>query len=642
MLLSRALNRGYASARARWPMEFGLLHQDCLWVLDEVQLMDVGFATSAQLQVFRAAEADRSFRPANSWWMSATLQRDWFRASPDTEPLAAGLPETRIPGSGRTGPLWEDVSKACETVPLERRTAARRLAEIVSEKHRENGRGALGPTLVVLNTVDRAVDLAAALERDRSLRGTELRLVHSRFRPAERATWAAEFLDRAACGPGTDRIVVATQVVEGGVDISSALLVTELAPWASLVQRFGRCARWGGAGKVYVVDAAPQKDEEAAPYTKAELDAARRALAEVPDVAPLGLERFEEENPDRLPELYPFEPAHLLLRHELDELFDTTPDLTGADIDVSRFIRSGDERDVHVFWAPVEDAQPPEELRPILEALCAVPFLKARDWLCGKETQKSRRPRLLPGMRAWVWDWLDGAWRGAERRDLYFGQTVLVDAACGGYDPRRGWSEKAKEAVVPVSLPAPAAAERTDAGQDDESLSASPWQTVAVHGRETGRSLRGIAAAVAPAWSDLLDLAWRGQPEGPGPARGLSQVGGPDALRAAALREGARPQHARGPDLRRTGLARSAGTAGGAGAGPGSGAASASAPLPALAPPWPLRADRLGLPRRTRLRRARAGALVPRLRQPLRTRGLCGDHGRERDLKPEKEMLEVG
>jgi len=30
MLFSRALNRGYASPRARWPMEFGLLNQDCL------------------------------------------------------------------------------------------------------------------------------------------------------------------------------------------------------------------------------------------------------------------------------------------------------------------------------------------------------------------------------------------------------------------------------------------------------------------------------------------------------------------------------------------------------------------------------------------------------------------------------------
>jgi CRISPR-associated endonuclease/helicase Cas3 len=48
MLLSRALNRGYASPPARWPVEFGLLSQDALWVMDEVQLMDVGLATSAQ------------------------------------------------------------------------------------------------------------------------------------------------------------------------------------------------------------------------------------------------------------------------------------------------------------------------------------------------------------------------------------------------------------------------------------------------------------------------------------------------------------------------------------------------------------------------------------------------------------------
>src|SRR6266542_1590206 len=38
MLLSRALNRGYGMSRYRWPMHFGLLSTDCLWVFDEVQL----------------------------------------------------------------------------------------------------------------------------------------------------------------------------------------------------------------------------------------------------------------------------------------------------------------------------------------------------------------------------------------------------------------------------------------------------------------------------------------------------------------------------------------------------------------------------------------------------------------------------
>ena len=53
MLLSRALNRGYGMSRYRWPMHFGLLNNDCMWVMDEVQLMGRGFTTSLQMQAFR-------------------------------------------------------------------------------------------------------------------------------------------------------------------------------------------------------------------------------------------------------------------------------------------------------------------------------------------------------------------------------------------------------------------------------------------------------------------------------------------------------------------------------------------------------------------------------------------------------------
>jgi len=71
MLLSRALNRGYAMSRYRWPMAFSLLHNDCLWVLDETQLMGVGVETSAQLAGLRAAFGTHG--PAHTIWMSATL-----------------------------------------------------------------------------------------------------------------------------------------------------------------------------------------------------------------------------------------------------------------------------------------------------------------------------------------------------------------------------------------------------------------------------------------------------------------------------------------------------------------------------------------------------------------------------------------
>ena len=52
MLLSRALNRGYGISRYRWPVQFGLLNNDCLWVMDEVQLMGTGLTTSVQLDAF--------------------------------------------------------------------------------------------------------------------------------------------------------------------------------------------------------------------------------------------------------------------------------------------------------------------------------------------------------------------------------------------------------------------------------------------------------------------------------------------------------------------------------------------------------------------------------------------------------------
>ncbi len=86
-------------------------------------------------------------------------------------------------------------------------------------------------TLVVVNKVQTAQDLFQSLQKHfrNSDPAPELRLVHSRFRPFERANWIAGFLSRESLGPEVNRIVVATQVVEAGVDISASCLITELA-----------------------------------------------------------------------------------------------------------------------------------------------------------------------------------------------------------------------------------------------------------------------------------------------------------------------------------------------------------------------------------------------------------------------------
>lgn len=521
MLLSRALNRGYAAPRARWPMEFGLLNHDCLWVLDEVQLMDVGLATSGQLQAFRRQDeaAGKALRPCRSWWMSATLQAAWLGQSPETRGLADTLPRSEIPSDQRQGPLWESVKKPHKLIALDDADA---IVRRIAQAHHGGGRGADGPTLVVMNTVQRAIEIHARLSKDESLSGTDLRLVHSRFRPADRIHWREAFLNRAACAPGTDRIIVATQVVEAGVDLSAAVLVTQLAPWASLVQRFGRAARWGGKAQVIVIDPQPadpgsedakrRKVHEAQvlPYTPEDLDAAREALGLLDEVSPLALEVFEQTHPQRLARLYPYSARHLLLRHELDELFDTTPDLSGADIDISRFIRSGEERDLQVFWAEIAKnaRHPPDDLAATRDALCNVPFLAARDWLCGTETSSKKSPKLREKIRAWVWDYLEGGWRVAARKDLYPGQTVLVAADCGGYHALTGWSPQSTQSVPPVA--AASVPEQADAREDDEALSVTPsWQTIATHGAEVGRKVAAMAQTIGLADVALLDLAGR-------------------------------------------------------------------------------------------------------------------------------------
>lgn len=530
MLLSRALNRGYGAPRGRWPMEFGLLNQDCLWVMDEVQLMDVGLATSGQLQAFRQQDAQggKTLRPCRTWWMSATLQPAWLQTSPEMSELGPALDagQLRIRPAQRLGPLWEEVVKPCQLVTMADVTA---LAEHVAAAHIERGRGADGPTLVVLNTVAAAVELHERLARGLRLAGTDLRLVHSRFRGAERTNWREDFLNRSACAPGTDRIIVATQVIEAGVDISAALLFTQLAPWASLVQRFGRAARWGGRAPVVVIDFQNRDEKAARPYTLEELDAAQTALRQLDAVAPRDLEAFEESHPELLAALYPYEPRHVLLRHELDELFDTTPDLTGADVDVSRFIRSGDERDLQVFWAEVAaDAAPDRTLRPSREALCSVPFLAARDWLCGKETATRKAPRLREGKRAWVWSYLDGCWRPAERKDLYPGQTVLVASSSGGYDPARGWTGIDDGVVPPVPVAPPSAQEQADASEDDESLSAVPaWQTIGVHGAQVAAEAEAAARQTGLDYAALLHLAGRWHDAGKALAPFQHSIAGP-------------------------------------------------------------------------------------------------------------------
>jgi CRISPR-associated endonuclease/helicase Cas3 len=428
--------------------------------------------------------------------MSATLQPNWLR-SVDTAEYHCSWVQTpcQVPSEERAEGLW-DISKSVLKATISSGDH-RSFASEILKHHSELADCSFGRiTLVVCNTVDRACHTFDELRNAGRTDGLEL--VHSRFRPAEREDWRKSFLSRSACTKGVDRIIVATQVVEAGVDISAGCLVTELAPWPSLVQRFGRCARYGGTGRVVIVDRG-RKETEAAPYTSEELESAWENIRGLTDAGIATIECHESSLSSEARErLYPYEPAQLLLRKEFDELFDTTPDLTGADLDISRFIRSGDERDLQVFWDDVDkDKSPPASRHPHRKELCAVPFLRARDWLCGEETKTKRNPKLRGKMRAWIWDWIDGEWSETNRANLLPGRIVCVASECGGYRTDRGFDATSSDFVTPVPSPTISnetrALDEADDQQDGEQMSFNPWKTIACHTKEVVTEVKDIA-----------------------------------------------------------------------------------------------------------------------------------------------------
>ncbi len=427
MLLSRALMRGYGMSRYQWPVHFALLHSDALWVFDEVQLMGAGLTTSAQLEAFR-----RHFplaRGSRSLWLSATLNPSWL-ATVNMKPHLDSLKPLAI---GK-----EDRKQASDRLKANK-TVERARLNFAKEADNQKGKDAYlqelcaaimkthdpkSQTLVIVNRVDRAQGLFRLLREQRPDRRDLL--VHARFRAAERAAQAQRLREEA----GTDRIVVATQAIEAGVDISSKVLVTELAPWSSLVQRFGRCNRYGehnatGGARILWVNI--EDDADVLPYKMEELANARDKLAALSSASPMDLPPTDKERPL----------TAVLRRKDLLDLFNTDPDLSGFDVDISDYIRDSGLPGLQVFWRDFNDPNHPRvQGTPDRSELCPISIAQAKG---------------LSKRGAWRWDNLDERWIRLDK-DPRPGMTVLLRAADGGYDAEIGFDTSTKQPVPVVPI----------------------------------------------------------------------------------------------------------------------------------------------------------------------------------------------
>src|SRR5271157_2454520 len=149
MLLSRALNRGYAASRFHWPIDFGLLNNDCLWVFDEPQLMGSGVSTSAQLAGLRQALG--TFGNCPSVWLSATLEPRWLATIDFAGRLSDKTLELSSDDYDPKRPLFTRMTaqKTLRPLGMTASNDGKEVAEKVVKHHRGGTH-----TLVVLNTVE--------------------------------------------------------------------------------------------------------------------------------------------------------------------------------------------------------------------------------------------------------------------------------------------------------------------------------------------------------------------------------------------------------------------------------------------------------------------------------------------------------
>lgn len=126
-------------------------------------------------------------------------------------------------------------------------------------------------TIVICNTVERAQKLYIQLENKKP--NVKLICIHSRFFKKDRVNKEEEIIEIFGKGsdPDKEAILISTQVIEVGLDISCDTLHTEISPINSFLQRAGRCARFKGEkGKIFIYDVKENKkgNKSYLPYDK--------------------------------------------------------------------------------------------------------------------------------------------------------------------------------------------------------------------------------------------------------------------------------------------------------------------------------------------------------------------------------------
>ena len=519
MLISRALNRGYGMSPYRWPMHFGLLNNDCLWIMDEVQLMGSGLWTSAQLDWMRD-DRFKSLKPCSTWWMSATISGN-FLETLDRKNARLDEPKCmQLQAQDKAHELFQ-ARRPCDLWKPSRKTMGRKGKESDSDKLKEFTRelsdaviaehitGSL--SLVVCNTVAIAQQLfkqikAAIANTDAGSAGVVL--LTSRFRASDRKENQDRLfkfelkrkhalIDDNISVPGL--ICVCTQVIEVGIDVSARRLWSEIAPWSSTVQRLGRLNRDGCLNedsKGFFWESPSGSDQSKqfiGPYEAKAVKLGRELTKELVNLygsdgvgssneAIARLSR-NEQTKAKIKSALTAPLAHYPRAIDVHGLFSTEPDVFGGFTDVSPFIRTQDKNaDATVFWRDWES-----DNRSLRKGTLNGPPFSADE---GCAVPVGKLSEFLKGKGAWIWNDKLEAWEPVQ--DVRPGMLVLLRRTDGGYSREFGWTGNEVDKLS-VQLPPGEPYERFT---DDAFCESGVWVALGDHLNDTEQEAERIVKAL--------------------------------------------------------------------------------------------------------------------------------------------------
>jgi len=274
---SRLLHRGYGIAPHAAPIHAGLLGEDSVFVLDESHLSNPFTQTLRGIAQMRGLADEPIGLPWRTILMSATHNPtdgdvSTFRLDMDSgseDRAGAPLLDRRLAAIKLARLARAPAAKGLQAQAREFAAIAERLAEQTGTGARTIG--------IVVNRVrlarrihDILVERHGAVSADQAQGGSLL--LTGRCRPFERDRLLglngeqdngkpfARVIDRIRTGRDRNGqkvdaplFVVGTQAIEAGADLDFDALVTEIAPWPSLKQRFGRLDRAGVLGETHAV-----------------------------------------------------------------------------------------------------------------------------------------------------------------------------------------------------------------------------------------------------------------------------------------------------------------------------------------------------------------------------------------------------